>query len=108
VGPTRRLFTGLVVGAKDPFQKEVWPDADFVDCGDFAAGGPRQQLIFLDRVNALVATQSHLLDKDFRSLLTKEERQLAEALEALAAVLPPTGHGALRRALEQYTSKTRK
>jgi hypothetical protein len=97
----RQLFTGLVVGRKDRFRQDVWPDANFVDFGEPPDGG-RLQLIFLDRVNSLVETQAHFLDERFRALLTEQEQTLASSIQALKRALPATGHGALRRALERY------
>lgn len=104
-GARRRLFTGLVVGPDERYRADIWPDADFVDFGAPEAGGGRLQLIFLDRLNALIASQAHLLDPRFAKLLTDDEKKLADGLAALKAALPPTGHGLLRRALSHYGDK---
>jgi hypothetical protein len=100
----RRLFTGLVVGPQEPHRADLWPDASFVDFGKPEDGGGRLQLLFLDRLNALVSSQEHLLDERFADLLTDSEKKLVQALKGLRSALPAEGHDILRRALKHYGS----
>ncbi len=102
-GVQRPLFTGLVVDEEPPLRKDLWPHEVFVDFGPPQAGGDRDQLIFLDRVNALVSSHEHFLDARFEVLLSDADKNLATALRALQ--VPARGHGALRRALASYGGK---
>lgn len=98
------LFTGLVVGPPGAFRQHLWPDARFIDFGEPSGTAARQQLIFFDRLNALVAPAAHLLQDTFRPFLTPEEARLADGLRSLKALLPAdgNGHAALRRVLRSY------
>jgi len=104
--PDLALFHGFMVGRREHFLGDLWPDAKTTWFGDVEPGA-RLQLLLLDWINVRVERSAHLLDARSTPLLTAEERKVAEALKAVQRALPDdaarhAGFPALRRLLRDY------